>query len=97
MAPWHPWLNETGPIEVAVTSGATGRAVARDIFLDGNTFGSGPRVGHERYTASGDVGAQVRYRALTLAYRVTSDSRAYAAGPKWHPWASMIAGLTFGQ
>jgi hypothetical protein len=24
-----------------------------------------------------------------------SDTRAYAAGPKWHPWASMVGGVTF--
>ena len=33
--------------------GASARAVARDIFLDGNTFQNGLRVGHEPFVQIG--------------------------------------------
>jgi hypothetical protein len=93
----HPWLPSGLAPEIALFGGTTGEAVARDLFLDGNTFRRGPRVGHEPFVVSGNVGARVRYQWLMLEYRVESDSRAYAAGPTWHPWASMIGGVTFGK
>lgn len=91
----HPWLPEAGGASVALVGGISAQAVAHNLFLDGNTFHSSPHVGHEPFVGSGEVGVELRYRALSLAYRAVSDSRAYAAGPRWHPWASMIGGVTF--
>jgi lipid A 3-O-deacylase len=91
----HPWLPVNRATAVTIFAGASGQAVARNLFLDGSTFRDGPRVGHDPFVASGELGIEVRYRRLDLAYRAVSDSRSYATGPKWHPWASMVAGLTF--
>jgi hypothetical protein len=91
----HPWLVQSNRSEVTLFGGFTERAVARDIFLDGNTLRASPRVGHEPFVASGELGMETRFRALTMTYRAVSSSRAYAAGPKWHPWASIVAGVTF--
>jgi hypothetical protein len=91
----HPWLPQTDAASLALVGGVSGRAIARNLFLDGNTFRDGPRVGHEPLVGSGELGVELRYRALSLAYRAVSDTRQYAAGPKWHPWASMVAGVTF--
>jgi hypothetical protein len=93
----HPWLPRDGPLEIALTGGISGRAVARDLFLDGNTFRDGPHVGHETFVGSGELGVQMRFRALSLAYRAVNDTRSYAAGPKWHPWASMVGAVTFAR
>jgi len=93
----HPWLPRDGPIEIALIGGVSARAVARDLFLDGNTFGDGPHVGHEIFVGSGEVGVLIRFRALSLAYRAVNDTRSYAAGPKWHPWASIVGGVTFAR
>lgn len=97
---WHlrnPWLATSGPLSIAVIAGGSGRAVARDLFLDGNTFHSDHDVGHKPFVGSGELGVELRVRRLLLAYRAVSDSRAYASGPKWHPWASMVGGITFDQ
>lgn len=91
----HPWLPDAGGTSVALVAGISGQAVARNLFLDGNTFENGPRVGHEPFVGSGELGLEFRYRAFSLAYRAVSDTRAYAAGPMWHPWASMVGGVTF--
>jgi lipid A 3-O-deacylase len=91
----HPWLPETNGVSLALLGGISGQAVAHNLFLDGNTFQSGPRVGHETFVGSGEAGVELRYRALSLSYRAVSDSRAYAGGPRWHPWASMVGGVTF--
>lgn len=54
-----------------VFAGAQGRAVARDIFLDGNTWRDGPSV--ERRPLVGDLSAgfAVHWRGLRLAYSHT--------------------------
>jgi hypothetical protein len=91
----HPWLPRDGPLEISLTGGISARAVARDLFLDGNTFSDGPHVGHETFVGSGEIGVQMRFRALSLAYRAVNDTRSYPAGPKWHPWASIVGAVFF--
>jgi hypothetical protein len=93
----HPWLPESAsaPTEVSLVGGVSGKLVLRDLFLDGNTFRSSPRVGHRAFVGGGELGVQVRHRAFTLGYHAYTSSRAYAAGPAWHPWSSMIGSVTF--
>ncbi|MGH7619806.1 MAG: lipid A-modifier LpxR family protein [Gemmatimonadaceae bacterium] len=91
----HPWLPESVPASIALVGGVSTRAVLRDIFLDGNTFHPSYRVGHDFLVGSGDIGVELRYRAFSLSYRAVSESRAYAGGPAWHPWASIVSGVTF--
>ena len=92
----HPWLPTNAPWSIALIAGASGRAVARDLFLDGNTFRRKANdVGHETFVGAGELGIELHVRGLMLGYRAVSDTRAYANGPKWHPWASMVGGVTF--
>ena len=93
----HPWLpaDRDAPVELAITAGATGRIVVRDLFLDGNTFRSGPRVGHEPFVYSGDWLLSARHRWLTISYGAVVESRAYPNGPKSHVWSSMIVAISF--
>jgi lipid A 3-O-deacylase len=90
----HPWLPDAGGAEVALIGGMSGRAIARDLFLDGNTLQPGRHVGHEPFVGSGEIGVELRVRGFSLAYRAVNDTRSYAAGPKWHPWASIVGGVT---
>jgi hypothetical protein len=89
-----PWLPSTGGLAFAITAGASGRAIARNLFLDGNTFHDSPRVGHEPLVGSGRAGIELRYRGFSAAFVAHNDTRAYAAGPRWHPWSSLIASAT---
>jgi len=91
----HPWLPQSVPFSMTLMAGVSGRGVLRDIFLDGNTIRPDYRVGHEAGVGAGEVGIELRVRALTVGYRVVDETRSYAAGPQWHPWASMVAGVTF--
>jgi lipid A 3-O-deacylase len=91
----HPWLPEANRFRLTFSGGVSGQAVARNLFLDGNTFERGARVGHEPFVVSGNAGVELRYDALTFGYRAQSDSRSYARGPTWHPWSSLIGGVTF--
>lgn len=91
----HPWLSESLPASLALVAGITGRAVLRDIFLDGNTVRPDYRVGHEPFVGSGEIGLELRVRGFSAAYRAVNQTRSYAAGPRWHPWASIVSGVTF--
>ncbi|HXT14836.1 MAG TPA: lipid A deacylase LpxR family protein [Gemmatimonadaceae bacterium] len=90
----HPWLVEANRFALTLSAGASGQAVARNLFLDGNTFKRSVHVGHEPFVLSGNAGIELRYEEFTLGYRAQSDSRAYALGPKWHPWATLVGGVS---
>ena len=47
---------------------ADGRAVAHNIFLDGNTFGDSPSVDRKWFVADLSVGAAVNYKNTKFAY-----------------------------
>ncbi len=93
----HPWLPApaNAPPEITLSVGASVRGVARDLFLDGNTYHGGTRVGHEPFTHSYDWSVTVRHRRLMLSYGAVTDSRAYVNGPASHTWSSLVAGVTF--
>lgn len=93
----HPWLLEQNRFSATLTAGAAERAIARDLFLDGNTFARTNGVGHETFVTSANLGVEVRDGAFMLGYRAQTDSRSYARGPKWHPWASLIGGISIGR
>lgn len=93
----HPWLAPGREMGFDVLLGVSAKAVARDLFLDGNTFEDGPRVGHEPFVESGEAGIEFYFRGVALGYRAVSDSRAYRTGPKWHPWGSMVGSVTLSQ
>lgn len=90
----HPWLPQSGPVELALTGSVSTRFVARDLFLDGNTFRPGHRVGHRPVVGTGDLALELRHKWLRLIYRTVTTTRAYDAGPKWHPWSSLVASVT---
>jgi hypothetical protein len=91
----HPWLPTAPAASIALVGGGFGQAVARNIFLDGNSFTDSPRVGHRPFIAGGELGLELRYGRFSAAYRATSESRAWSRGPSWHPWSSLIGGVTF--
>lgn len=55
----------------------SGRAVGRNIFLDGNTFISGPRVDKETFVDSLQIGAAVTYGQTRISYTQVYMSKEY--------------------
>ncbi len=51
-----------------VFGGVQGRAVARDIFLDGNTFRDGPSVDRRPFVGDLSAGIVVHWRGIRLSY-----------------------------
>jgi hypothetical protein len=59
---------EEGTFGWYVFAGAAGRAVGRDIFLDGNTFRDGPSVERRPFVGDLSAGFVVHWRGVRLAY-----------------------------
>jgi hypothetical protein len=51
-----------------VFAGVEGRAIARDIFLDGNTWRDGPRVDKRVFVGDAQAGVAVLWRGVRFAY-----------------------------
>lgn len=58
-------------------AGAEGRAVARDIFLDGNTFGDSPSVDKEPFVADLQAGIAVTIKTVRLAFTQVYRTREF--------------------
>lgn len=65
--------------EFFVFAGADGRLVAHNIFLDGNTFRSGPEIDVQRKNFVSDlkVGTTLRYKALQVDYTYVRRSQEF--------------------
>jgi lipid A 3-O-deacylase len=91
----HPWrrARRRGPAEIVATIGVRGQAVARNLFLDGNTVRPDRRV-HRAPTVADVRGAVgLRLGPVVLAYAVTERSREYETGPRSHTFASLVLGI----
>jgi len=55
-----------------------GRAVGRNIFLDGNTFGNSPSVGHNPFVADLSIGVAMNIKNTKLAYAFVYRTKEYS-------------------
>ena len=67
------------PVGAHVFARVDGRAVAHNIFLDGNTFGNSPSVGHTPFVADLSAGFAINYRNTKLAYAVVYRTKEFSA------------------
>jgi lipid A 3-O-deacylase len=63
--------------------------VARNLFLDGNTFREGPRVQKRPFVPQAELGAGAHLGQIGIAYRVTFRGREYVTAQKPHAWGSI--------
>lgn len=74
---------------------ADGRAVAHDIFLDGNTFGDGPSVDRKRFVADLSGGVAVSYRNLKGAYAFVYRTVEFDGQKKGQVFGTMSLNFSF--
>jgi hypothetical protein len=86
-APGGPDPNATR-LRAYVFGRAEGRAVARDIFLDGNTFRSSMRVHRVPLVANAEVGADVRWHALGFRYTFSYTSQQFRERDDYQEYGS---------
>ena len=56
-----------------------GRAVAHNIFLDGNTFGNSPSVGHNVFVADLSTGFVINWRNTKMSYALVYRTKEFSA------------------
>lgn len=74
---------------------ADGRAVARDIFLDGNTFVDSHSVDKERFVGDVAVGAALIYGRFKLSVAKVFRTREFVGQPSKHRFGSITLSYTF--
>jgi lipid A 3-O-deacylase len=72
-----PRLSSNRRLSVFLFAGCDGRAVARDLFLDGNTWVDSPSVDKERLVGDGYYGVGVVLKKWQLTYTRVSRSREF--------------------
>ncbi len=72
---------------------AEGRAIARSIFLDGNTFGSSMSVHRAPFVGETQLGFGARWRSIGLRYLFSYTTRQFRERPDAHRYGSI--GLSF--
>ena len=85
------------PTEVSayIFVATTGRLVARDIFLDGNTFAHSHRVERQNIVADLIIGGSVIYKRFKLSYAHVLRTREFEAQPGGHDFGSMSLSFTY--
>ncbi len=83
------------PLSVFLTLGVEGRAVARDIFLDGNTFSESHSVDRRPLVAEATAAVGLRYGRTTLTYAHTVRTKEYHQEDGSHQFGSLSLGLSF--
>jgi lipid A 3-O-deacylase len=80
----RPAMPGTGIYEVpknkwswALFAGLEGRAVARDIFLDGNTFANSHSIDKNPFVADATAGAALTYQRFRLSYTIVYRTKEF--------------------
>ncbi|HEY1097144.1 MAG TPA: lipid A deacylase LpxR family protein [Alphaproteobacteria bacterium] len=71
------FINNGKKIGWYLFAGAEGRGVARNIFLDGNTFTDSRSVDKEPFVGSAQVGAALTYGSARIAYTQVFNTREF--------------------
>lgn len=74
---------------------ADGRAVARNIFIDGNTFGDSASVDRKPLVADLSVGASLNYHNTKLTYALPYRSEEFEAQKEGQLFGSVRLNLAF--
>ncbi len=78
-----------------VFAAVMGRAVAQDIFLDGNTFADSHSVDKRTFVGDLVIGAGITWRGLKLTYARVFRSREFDTQPGGHRFGSVSLSWTF--
>jgi hypothetical protein len=91
-SPWRmsEWSTRA-PVELYLTGGMRGEAVAHNITLDGNTLGAERRVDRVPLVGEYSVGIGGRYRGFVAEWRAVTRSREYRTGPQAHAYSTLFA------
>lgn len=87
---WTSGWRSRRALELYVSGGARGEAVARNITLDGNTLGADRRVDRVPLVGEYSVGVGGRFRGLVAEWRAITRGREYDTGPSRHAYSTLF-------
>lgn len=93
--PGSNFFEPTGGFSAYVFAGVDGRAVARNIFLDGNTFQDSRSVSKLNLVYDYDLGAAITFNAIRLSYTYVIRSREFKAQPAMSKFGAVALSFRF--
>lgn len=84
------WSTALSGYSLYLFSAVNGRAVLRDIFLDGNSFRSSHHVDKKPLVADLSAGLTARWQRLSLSLAYTQRTREFEGQPKHHGFGSIM-------
>ncbi len=81
--------------DVYLFGGIEGRAVARNIFLDGNTFRDSPQVDKKPFVADANLGVGVTVGAVRVSYTIILRSEEFKGQDRTDMFGALSLGLRF--
>ncbi len=86
----HPWmLEKQHRLGVHASLGARGDIVLRNLFLDGNTFRASPHVKRIPLVWQKEVGMGISLGPISLDYQITTRSKEFTTGRRYHPYGTV--------
>ena len=89
------WTTKVTGFNIYLFGAINGRAVIRDIFLDGNTFSSSHSVDKKPLVADLSVGITGKLNRLSLSLVVTDRTREFKGQGDDHEFASFVISYAF--
>lgn len=93
--PGSNFFEPTGGVSAYVFAGVDGRAVARNLFLDGNTFENSPSVKRLNLVYDYDLGAAITFSAVRLSYTYVIRSREFKTQPAMSKFGAVALSFRF--
>jgi hypothetical protein len=89
------WHNENSGLSLYLFGAVNGRAVARDIFLDGNSFRDSHSVDKKNWVADFSTGVTCSYQRLTFSIAHNIRTREFDQQPDHHSFGSLVLSYAF--
>jgi lipid A 3-O-deacylase len=93
--PGSNFFEPTGMFSAYIFAGVDGRAIARNLFLDGNTFQSSRSVKKLNLVYDYDLGAAITFRRVRLSYTYVIRSREYKTQPDVSKFGALALSFRF--
>jgi hypothetical protein len=89
------WNNDDSGLSLYLFGAVNGKAVALDIFLDGNNFRNSHSVKKEPLVADISTGVTMSYEKLTVSLAQNIRTREFRQQQKYHSFASLVFSYAF--
>lgn len=93
--PGTGYFATSNKVNVRVFAGGEGRAVARNIFLDGNTFRDSPSVRKRNLVSDLSAGVMLTYNRYQIGYTTVYRTKEFHGQPEGQVFGALSLGVKF--